>query len=57
MCAGISDIYAFNNGDNLTGNYNFTGNISQSTNVYHCFGPACEAHIYYNGTSLVIKVT
>lgn len=55
-CTGISDFYAFDNGDNLTGNYNFTGNISQDTNFYHCFGPFCNASIKYNGSSLIIKV-
>jgi len=56
-CTGISDIYAFNNGDNLTGNYNFTGNISQGTNRYHTFGNGAPTYIFYNGTALVIKVT
>jgi hypothetical protein len=33
------------------------GNISQNDNYYHCFGDACDAYMYYNGTSLIIKVT
>jgi len=32
------------------------GNITQDDNYYHCFGDACDAHIRFNGTSLIIKV-
>lgn len=56
-CSGVADIYALNTGDNLTGNYDFTGNISQNTGYGLCFGPACNASIFYNGTALIIKVS
>ncbi len=31
-------------------------NLSQNDNYYHCFGNDCDAHIRFNGTSLIIKV-
>ena len=52
----ISDIYLSNTGDIGTGNYNFTKNVTQPTNAYHCFDYDCNSSIHYNGTSLVIKV-
>ena len=55
-CTGVADIYAFNTGDNLTGNYNMTGNLTQGDNVYHVFGDDNDASIHYNGSALVIKV-
>ena len=33
------------------------GNITQDDNYYHCFGDDCDAYMYFNGTSLVIKVS
>lgn len=32
------------------------GNIQQDDNYQHCFGDACDAKIYFNGTSLIIQV-
>ncbi|MBW2990904.1 hypothetical protein KY348_04315 [Candidatus Woesearchaeota archaeon] len=33
------------------------GNISQNDNLYHCFGDDCDGYIYWNGSSLIIKVS
>ena len=45
-------------GDILSGYYNQTsGNWSMAENGTHCYGWSCEGQIYYNGSSLVIKVT
>jgi hypothetical protein len=50
------EAYIFDN-DN-TDNFNMsTYNISQNTNAYHCFGPSCATYLYYNGTTLIIKVS
>ena len=32
------------------------GNITQDDNYYKCYGTDCDAHIHYNGSSLIIKV-
>ena len=43
-------------GDTGNGNYIINGNITQDTNHRSCYGSSCESSIYYNGSSLIIKV-
>ena len=57
-CTATPDIYAKIDGSNVTGNWNHTvGNYSFAENGTACFGWSCPGQIYYNGSSLVIKVT
>ncbi|KKK81041.1 hypothetical protein LCGC14_2817470, partial [marine sediment metagenome] len=54
----VPDRYAVNDGSNITGNWNHTfGNRSMAENGTDCYGWNCDGQIYYNGSSLVIKVT
>ncbi len=57
-CTTTPDLYMQDTGDNISGNYNHTvGNWSMAENGTDCYGWNCEGQIYYNGSSLVIKVT
>ena len=57
-CTKTPDIYAVIDGTNVTGNWNHTsGNYTISQGSHAVYGNNSEAHIYYNGSSLVIKVT
>ena len=63
--ASAQDSFAFGRGVTNTvtnsslfgGGVKVMGNISQEDDYYHCFGDACDAYMYFNGSSLVIKVT
>ncbi len=57
-CTTTPDTYAVVDATNATGNWNHTvGNYSFAENGTSCYGWSCEGQVYYNGSSLVIKVT
>jgi len=57
-CTSTPDVYLFDGGDNYTGFYNHTfGNTSHAENGTSCYGWNCDGQIYFNGSSMVIKVT
>ena len=57
--AYVGDKFMYRSGgDNISGNYNNSlGNYSFAVNSTACFGWSCEGQIFYNGSSLVIRVT
>ncbi len=58
MKAYVDNVFMFDTGDNITGNYNQTfGNWTMAENGSTCYGWSCEGEIFYNGSSLVLKVT
>ncbi len=54
----VDNTFVVNTGDDLTGNYNHTsGEVLMAPFNKTCYGWSCEGQVYYNGSSLVIKVT
>ncbi len=58
MKSYVDNTFVVNTGDDLTGDYNHTsGEVLMAPFNKTCYGWSCEGQIYYNDSSLVIKVT